>query len=113
MECETFDEFLHESLKLTNSDVDVFVNVYKTDRGRNIKGQLNSYYGLGLKSLRIDVHTLKAMRGGPVQPSPTGVSTTIRIKDLTERTHEMELRGFLLGGGWTRIGRTRGSAELI
>ena len=103
MECKTFTEFIQESLKLTNSDQDVFINVYKSVRGRTIKGQLNSFYGLGLKSLRIDIK----------QRSKDDISTTIRIKELTEPMYKTELRGFLRGSDWKRIGKTLSSSELI
>lgn len=103
MECKTFSEFIQESLKLTNSDQDVFIKIYKSVRGRNVKGQLNSYYGLGLKVLRIDIK----------QRSKDDVSTAIRIKGLTESTYKTELRGFLRGSDWKRIGKTSSSSELI
>lgn len=103
MECSTFEEFKLESMRLTNADDDVMIRVFKTNGHRNVKGTLTSYYGLGLRSARIDIK----------QQGREDVSTTVRLKDITDALYDTELRGFILGNGWTRIGRTRHSARPI
>lgn len=97
--CSSLDEFILNTSQLTNSGKKFHVNIYRSDRKRNIKGVLQGIRPRGEK------HLIFFGGDGGVARGSNTMEIGKPIEDVESLSQlRLFLRQLLLSDGWTFVG---------